>query len=130
MSNVILDKARELFATKQIDWALDDLVLCGIGEGFDGDDPDYWVTDDLPPLGLIFSATIPTVGRNVGSDGILDLPDMEIDDIAGNQYVQVLVVAKAGGHLILYIDTMSGLPLRTNGAPIFVTWPAAGVAKL
>ncbi len=137
MSNVLYDKCRERFATKQQDWTGD--VIKGVLV----DTAVYTVSSahqflSSVPAGARISGSVLLVNRTAVG-GACDADDTLFQLVSGPT-IEAIVLYEYGEtspgveddtlcKLIAYIDTATGLPITPNGGDIIVTWDN-GVNKI
>ena len=67
-------------------------------------------------------------------DGVFDAADVTFSAVSGNQVTQVVVFKTTGTEatspLIIYYDTITGLPVTPNGGDITLSWDATGIFSL
>lgn len=125
MANDLYAKAREKFATAQINWTTATIKVLLIDTGA--------YTPDL--TNHEFLSSVPAPARIAGSaaltnktatNGILDADNVTFSAVTGVQSEALLLYIDTGSDstssLVMLIDTGSGLPITPNGGDIIVTW--------
>jgi len=124
MANALYDKGRNAFATGDIDWVNDTIVLYLI------DTADYTVDLNAHQ----FLSAVPGAARVANTalagktavDGVVDANDAVFSSVTGDVSEALILVKDTGveatSPLIAYMDTSTGLPVTPNGGDITVTW--------
>ena len=124
MANALYDKGRNAFATGDIDWVNDTIVLYLI------DTDDYTVDLNAHQ----FLSSVPAGARVANTalagktavDGVVDANDAVFSSVSGDVSEALILVKDTGNEssspLIAYMDTSTGLPVTPNGGDITVTW--------
>lgn len=73
-------------------------------------------------------------GKTVSTAGVFDADDITFTAVSGSQVTQVVIYKDTGtegtSSLIVYYDTMTGLPVTPNGGDITIAWNAGGIFNL
>jgi starvation-inducible outer membrane lipoprotein len=71
---------------------------------------------------------------SVSAAGAFDAADVTFSAVSGSQVTQVVLFKATGTEttspLIVYWDTMTGLPVTPNGGDITIAWDASGIFAL
>jgi hypothetical protein len=118
----LYDSGRNLFLTGGVNWMLDNIRIAMVKNTYTANQFTHTVTGDI---GANFSAytNVPVTGKSA-SAGVADGDDINFSTGATNgESINALVIWKGGAtpatsQLIAYIDSATGFPLTTNGAPI------------
>lgn len=122
MANFLYDAGRNLFLTGGVNWASDAIRIGMVKTTYTANQSTHVVTGDLG-ANLSAYAHITLTGRTA-SAGVADADDHTFSTGAvASESIGSLVIWKSGAtpsqcQLIAYIDTATGFPLTTNGAPI------------
>lgn len=130
MANVLYDKCRERFATKQQDWTADVIKAVAV------DTAQYTVLASHQymssiPVGARISGNVLLTGRTA-TGGACDAEDTLFQLVSGPT-IEAVVIYEYGEtvpgtqddalcKLMAYIDNATGLPITPNGGDIIVTW--------
>lgn len=72
--------------------------------------------------------------QTVSAAGVFDADDIVFSAVSGSQITQVVIFKTTGTEttspLIVYYDTMTGLPVTPNGGDITIAWNAGGIFNL
>jgi len=122
MANFLYDAGRNLFLTGGVNWTSDGIRIAMVKNTYTAVQATHTLTGDV---GANFSAYTPVLlSGKTASAGVADADDVIFyNGAVASESINALVVYKSGGtpgtaQLIAYIDTATGFPLTTNGAPI------------
>ena len=127
MSNAFYEKAAAKFGQALLSWTSGSgtLKVACIKNTHTEDlvNDEFW--GDGPSADIVGSAV--AIGSpSVGADGVFDGNDVVFPTLSGVQVGALIVFRDTGtpatSPLILWIDTMSGLPFTPNGTDVNVTW--------
>lgn len=132
MSNMLYNKARELFLTGGIDWMNDTFKVQLVDTGNYTVSAAHQFLSDIPANARIHDPT--TLSGKTATDGAADATDTLFTAVAAGTSIEAIVIYRESGaegsnHLIAYIDTATGLPITPNGGDIIITWDN-GVNKI
>lgn len=72
--------------------------------------------------------------QSVSAAGVFDADDVTFTAVSGSAVTQVVMFKATGTEttspLVVYWDTMTGLPVTPNGGDITITWDASGIFNL
>lgn len=130
MANALYKKGAQAILNKQIDWDTD-TIKCSL---LKNDYAQNLATDDFyddMSASVLATATLtsPTI-----TDGVFDADDVTFAAVAGGSTAEAVVIWKDTGtpstsNLLVYIDTITGFPIATNGGDIVIQWPS-GSSKI
>lgn len=130
--NALYARARELFATAQLDWTAPGNVfrVLLVNSGYEFDEGDVWA--EITPYGV--ATTSQLVGR-AADDGYCTAERVILSAFPVGAPVKALIVfmeteGGASGLPIVYIEEGFGLPFVTNEADITLVWHASGVFRI
>lgn len=130
MANVFYDKAREDFATAQLDWLTTNVfaVLVDASYVFDATETDLTAISAAYLSGMTPQAL---TGLAVTSTGTVSADSSVFAGVtSGQTAAAVIIYADQGAGRfdpILYYDTGAGFPLTTTGASVTVDWNATAL---
>jgi hypothetical protein len=137
VANAIYDKAREAWATGQINWTSDTIKLVLVDTGaYTVNLATHQFLSDIPAGARI--GTSPALSSKTATAGVLDAADVTTLAVPGTVTVEAAVIIKDTGvvgtsPVLIYMDSAtSGLPFTTNGSDVLTTFPndANKIAKL
>ncbi|GAA0897693.1 hypothetical protein [Pseudonocardia zijingensis] len=133
MANAFFPKGRQAFATAQVNWPADTIIV------------DLVDMNDVPTFSLStfqFRSEIPAGARIATGtltgldalDGVLSADDVTLPTVTGDQ-AEALIVSKNTGSdatspLLVFVDQATGLPVTPNGGDISIDWDDAGIGTL
>jgi len=127
MANFLYDAGRNLFLTGGVNWVSDGIRIAMVKNGYTASQSTHTVTGDI---GANFSAYTPVLlSGKTATAGVADADDLTFSNGAvASEAINALVIYKSGSatsaQLIAYIDSATGFPLTTNGAPIDIIFDA------
>jgi len=128
MSNRVYGKARQAFASKQIDWVNDEIriMLIDTTQYTVSIDADQYLSD-IPLLAQVTPlAGCPILGLKTDTLGVQNASGATFGVVSGATCGALVIFKNTGTQgtspLIAYIDTATGLPVAPNGGPISVLW--------
>lgn len=125
MANTFYDKARERFATAQINWNTDTIKAQLVDAGaYTVNGTSHEFLSDVP-VGARIGAPVTLTGKTALA-GAMDADNTQFTGITGPT-IEAVVIYKDGGTdgtspVIVYLDTGSGLPITPNTGDIILTW--------
>lgn len=131
MANQFYPNGKEHLLAGDIDWDADTIKVVLV------DTADYTYNsaddalDDIAAGGRVATATL---ASKTNADGLIDAADVTFSAVSGDQS-EALVIYKDSGvestsYLLLYFDSVTGLPVTPNGGDIIIQWNASGIAQL
>jgi hypothetical protein len=137
MSNVLYDKCRERFATKQQDWTTDVIKAVLVDTAVYTVSAAHQFLSSVPSGARISGSVLLT--NRTATGGACDADDTLFQLVSGPT-IEAVVIYEYGEttpgveddtlcKLIAYIDSATGLPITPNGGDIIVTWDN-GVNKI
>lgn len=125
MANSFYDFGRESFVNADIDYLVANIKIALIDEADDTIDlaaDDFW--NDRAGAAIV--ATSGNLASKTSTAGVLDAADVTFSTVTGDQSESIDMYEDTGSaatsHVILNIDTATGLPVTPNGGNITVTW--------
>lgn len=107
------------------------VVLCSAGYTFAASDE---FLDPAIVLGNRVGTPTALTSQTVSSAGVFDAADITFSAVSGSQITQVVIYKATGtettSSLLVYFDTMTGLPVTPNGGDITIAWNASGIFGL
>jgi len=141
MANVLYDPAKEKFIAPgtlgttsgdAIDMASDDIKVVLVTSSYT-----FAASDEFLDPAIIVGnrvATSANLASKTVTDGVFDADDLTFTAVTGSQVTQVVMYKDTGtettSSLIVYWDTMTGLPVTPNGGDITIAWDASGIFSL
>jgi hypothetical protein len=125
MANFMYDKARQAFLDADIDWSADDIraILVDTALYTPVQATDTFLTS------IAGGARIATSGAFTGktsTDGVADAADVTFTAVTGATTEAIVIYKHTGSdataRLILFLDTVTGIPFTPSGADIIVQW--------
>jgi hypothetical protein len=132
MANGLFDPAREGFLAGEIDWDTG-VIKAALVRGYAFSAAHKFVSD-LTGAGGTLVATSAALGSKTVTGGVADAADVTFTAVASGAAITGVAVfqssAVGGGadvaataqRLILWLDTLTGLPVTPNGGDINLTW--------
>lgn len=124
MANTMYGKAKQRFANGAINWTSDTFRVYLI----DTDDytPNFSTDEYLGDIASAAKVAYTTLENTTNTLGVCDADDCVFSSVTGDE-CEALVIAKWTGNqatspLILYLDSVTGLPITPTGTDIAVTW--------
>lgn len=132
MANSIYDSARAGFATAQYNWLTDNVGYVLVDTNVYTYASTHAAYSAIPVGARIASGTLSS--KTVHSSGGLKADNISISALTG-AYVGAVVLYKVGGTeaaspLLVYLDTISGLPFAPSGGNVLISWNANGIFKV
>lgn len=139
MANTLMDKGRDHFATKDIDWIDDDIRILLLDTNFyTVNVATHETVADIPSAAIVSEALL--IGRATNGAGTCDATNPTFPSVTGAVSEAAMIykrVADGSGSridnqslLIAYIDTAPGLPVTPVGSDINVTLSDQGIFRL
>jgi hypothetical protein len=132
MANGLFDPAREGFLAGEIDWDTG-VIKAALVRGYAFSAAHKFVSD-LTGAGGTLVGTSAALGTKTVTGGVADAADVTFTAVASGAAITGVAVfqssAVGGGadvaataqRLILWLDTLTGLPVTPNGGDINLTW--------
>ena len=141
MANVLYNLAKQKFIAPgtlgptsgdSIDVLDDNLVVVLVTAGYT-----FNASDEFLDPAIIVGNRVATSGNlasKTATNGVFDAADVTFAAVSGSQITQVVLYKTTGTEttspLVVYWDTMTGLPLTPNGGDITIAWDASGIFSL
>ena len=124
MANVFYTKGKEKILSADIDWVTDTIKVMLVKNTY----PQNLATDEfVADISAYRLNTDQTLGSKTVAGGIFDAGDATFTAVTAGDTSEGVVIykdtgAEATSPLLLYIDTITGFPLATNGGDITIAW--------
>ena len=141
MANVLFNLAKQKFlapgtlgttSATAIDLLDDDIKVVLVDAVYSFDAADEFLDSILIANRIATSANLST--KTVSAAGVFDADDVTFSAVSGADVTQVIIYKDTGtpatSSLIVYYDTMTGLPVTPNGGDITISWNAGGIFNL
>ena len=131
MANTLYTKAKEKILSGEIDFITDTIKVSLVENTY----PQNIATDEFyDDISAYVLSTDQTLTAKSISGGLLDGGDVTYPAVTAGDTSEGVVIWKDTGNpatspLLLYIDTIGGFPLLTNGGDITVAW-SSGANKI
>lgn len=130
MANTLYDKGRESYLLAQINMSSDNIKLVLVGSGYT---PNTATDQFLSSVSGII-ATSGNLTTKTTTAGVFDADDVTFTAVASGSTVTQMVLyqdtgSSATSRLIALFDTVTGLPIPTNGGDLVVSW-SNGASKI
>lgn len=142
MPNVIYDPAKQKLLAPgtlgttsgdALDLASDNLQVVLVSAAYTFSSAHEFLDPSLP-AGNRVATSANLASLAVSAAGVFDAADVTFSAVSGAQVTQVVLFKTTGTEttspLILYFDTMTGLPVTPNGGDITIAWDASGIMGL
>lgn len=135
MSNTMYDPARQAFATAQINWLTDEIRCVLVDTALYTFSALHSMLSDIPAGARVATSSAFTSKTVSGaSGGWCDADDITFTALTGAS-IEALVIYKNTGvastsPLLVYFDTITGLPFTPSGTDFVVRWAASGLFRL
>lgn len=127
MANTLYTKAKEKILSGEIDFVTDTIKVSLVKNTY----PQNLTTDEFyTDISAYVLSTNQTLTAKSVAGGVLDGGDVTYSAVTAGDTCEGVVLWKDTGSaatssLLLYIDTIGGFPLATNGGDITVAWSDA-----
>lgn len=141
MANVLYNPAKEKFINPgtlgttsgtSIDMSDDDIKVVLVTAGYTFAASDEFLDPAIAAGNRV--ATSANLGTKTVTSGSFDAADITFTAVSGSQVTQVVIykdsATETTSSLIVYYDTMTGLPVTPNGGDITIAWDASGIFAL
>ena len=124
MANVFYAKGKEKILSGSINWVTDTIKVMLVKNTY----PQNLATDEfVADISAYRLNTDQTLGAKTVAGGIFDAGDATYTAVTAGDTSEGVVIYKDTGNpatspLLLYIDTITGFPLATNGGDITIAW--------
>lgn len=135
MANALYDAGRDGFLLGQIDWDTDDIRAILIDtSAYTVNLSSHDFLNDVPGGARVAVAAL-TSEASLGANGTADAADVTFPSVPGGDTVSAVIIYKHTGtestsRLIAYYDTVTNMPLATNGGDITLQFHTSGLFKL
>lgn len=124
MANEFYAKGKEKVLTAAINWLTDDIRVALVRNTY----PQNLATDEFYTSisTYVVNTPISLTGKSI-TNGIYDANDANFVAVAAGDTLEGVVLYKWTGSaatspLLIYVDTITGFPLVTNGSDVLVQW--------
>lgn len=124
MSNALYAKGKEKILSAAINFVSDTIKVMLVKNTY----PQNLATDEfVADISAYRLSTDQTLGSKSVTGGVLDAGDVTYPAVTAGDTSEGVVIykdtgAEATSPLLMYIDTITGFPLATNGGDIIVQW--------
>lgn len=124
MSNAFYAKGKEKMLSGSIDWVSNTIKVMLVKNTY----PQNLATDEfVADISAYRLSTDQTIGSRSVTGGVIDGGDVTYPAVTAGDTSEGVVIykdtgAEATSPLLMYIDTITGFPLATNGGDIIVQW--------
>ena len=124
MCNAFYAKGKEKMLSGSINWVTDTIKVMLVKNTY----PQNLATDEfVADISAYRLNTDQTLGSKTVAGGIFDAGDATFTAVTAGDTSEGIVIykdtgAEATSPLLLYIDTITGFPLATNGGDITIAW--------
>ena len=124
MSNAIYAKGKEKILAASINFVSDTIKVMLVKNTY----PQNLATDEFySDISAYVIGTPQTLGSKTTTAGVFDAGDATYTAVTAGDTLEGVVIYKDTGvagtsPLLLYIDTITGFPLATNGGDITIAW--------
>lgn len=124
MSNALYAKGKEKMLAASINYVSDTIKVALVKNTY----PQNLATDEFySDISAYVVGTPQTLGSKTTSAGVFDAGDVTYTAVTAGDTLEGVVIYKDTGvagtsPLLLYIDTITGFPLATNGGDITIAW--------
>ena len=127
MANTLFPKGKQKFLTAAINLSTDTIKAILVTDGYTYSTAHEFLSD----LGANTVGTAQTLTTKTVADGVFDADDVTFATLAPGSNLKAVVLYKDTGvagtsALIDYIDTVTGLPMATNGGDVQIQWENSG----
>ncbi len=123
MANTLFPKGKQKFLTAAINLSTDTIKAILVTDGYTYSTAHEFLSD----LGANTVGTAQTLTTKTVADGVFDAGDITFATLAPGSNLKAVILYKDTGvagtsALIDYIDTVTGLPMATNGGDVQIQW--------
>lgn len=127
MANTLFPKGKQKILSASINFPADTLKAVLVTDGYTYSTAHEFLSD----LGANTVGTAQTLTSKTVTDGVFDAADVTFAALAPGATLKAVVLYKDTGvagtsALIDYIDTVTGLPMATNGGDVQIQWENSG----
>lgn len=127
MANTLFPKGKQKFLTAAINLSTDTIKAILVTNGYTYSAAHEFLSD----LGATTVGTAQTLTNKTVTDGVFDADDVTFATLAPGANLKAVILFKDTGvagtsALIDYIDTVTGLPMATNGGDVQIQWENSG----
>lgn len=127
MANTLFPKGKQKFLTAAINLSTDTIKAILVTDGYTYSTAHEFLSD----LGANTVGTAQTLTNKTVTDGVFDADDITFATLAPGSTLKAVILYKDTGvagtsALIDYIDTVTGLPMATNGGDVQIQWENSG----
>ena len=124
MANALYAKGKEKILSAAINFTSDTIKAALMSSAYTANlsTDEYWNTISANELN-----SSQTLGSKSVTGGVFDAADITFTAVTSGSTAKAIVIRKDTGTpstspLLVYIDTITGFPLATNGGDITITW--------
>lgn len=127
MANTLFPKGKQKFLTAAINLSTDTIKAILVTDGYTYSTAHEFLSD----LGATTVGTAQTLATKTVTDGVFDADNVTFAALATGSNLKAVILYKDTGvagtsALIAYIDTVTGLPMATNGGDVQIQWESSG----
>lgn len=127
MANTLFPKGKQKILSASINFPSDTLKAVMVTDGYTYSTAHEFLSD----LGANTVGTAQTLTTKTITDGVFDADDVTFAALAPGSTLKAVILYKDTGvagtsALIDYIDTVTGLPMATNGGDVQIQWENSG----